>query len=334
MIHVPERSESTISVAGRTLYFDSSWNVLQNKRLRGVVVACPEELGDSYLLSRKGFTPGRVPVSAIQDRLRVGDEVYFDHTVTEEAGRVKQAPYELADVGGVYRANVNQLVARVREGAGGERVLEPYGSYVLLRECWPDDVQEMEVLGLGHKLHLRVSASGLALGSENIPPLPYQGEVAHVGLPLRGQPCRVQVGDRVVVDRAMCGAEHRPLKMKMEGEEYLCIRHDYIHAVLREAAPAFAIHEVSTEKIDFELNGERRWASKEDWQKGWAFRQQQMRRLPGFGGPLVTTCCGAESYTKHPNGYMEGGEIDYCKACKQVAHLVPAAEFSTNKPAA
>jgi co-chaperonin GroES (HSP10) len=226
LVHIPKRVEDTIWIGGRELYFDGSYAEHFNKKLGGVVVGMPDRLGAEYLLQRRGYTPKNVPCSDIQDEVRAGDMLYVDWSVSEPH-------FEVPGLGPVYRATANQVVARVREGQ-----LIPYGSYVFCKEIFPEGVQAVEVAG--HTLQLRVSASGLALGSESIPPVPYQGEVVHVGLPLRGQPQRVKPGDRVVFDKRVCGkAEGLPLKMKIEGQEYLCIRQDYIEAVLEERKPLF-----------------------------------------------------------------------------------------------
>lgn len=279
LIHIPERLENTITVAGRELWFDSSWHELESKNLMGVLVAVPETVGESYLLTRKGSAGGRVNVNAIQEVLAVGDVVVADWTVSEDHGKVKLADFEMPGVGGVYRASLNQLVARVREEqteTGPVQVLEPYGSYVLCQHVWPDDVQEVEVPGFVGKMHLRVSASGLTMGSEDVPPLPWQGVVTHVGLPLRGQPQRVRVGDRVVFDKAMCGKDCRPMKLKLAGVEYLCIRQDYIAAVLEEVPTP------EPEVISFTVEGTERYVTKERIQQQWGFEEQLRKRLrPG-----------------------------------------------------
>lgn len=305
MIHIPERSENTLLVGGRELWFDPTWREQETKKLGGVVVAAPAQLGDTYLLSRQGFAPGRVAVSAIQDELSVGDYAYVDWSVTE-------AHLELPGVGGVYKALVNQVVARVREGR-----LEPYGSYVFLREVFPDDVEAVEVLG--KTLRLRVSGSGLTMGTEDVPAVPYQGVVTHVGWPLRGQPGRVQVGDRVVLDKAMCGADKRPLKMKMAGVEYLCIRQDYIAAVLTEVQYGPGLR---WERGDVDRAKRLGWPGEADeW-----FTQQRV------AARLVTTCCGADYFQAMAEDRTF--TVDYCQCCKQVAHLVPVTEFSQSPPAA
>jgi hypothetical protein len=224
LVHIPKRVEDTIWIGGRELYFDGSYAEHFNKKLGGVVVGMPDRLGAEYLLQRRAYTPKNVPCSDIQDEVIPGDMLYVDWSVSEPH-------FEVPGLGPVYRATANQVVARVREG-----LLIPYGSYVFCKEIYPDGVEAVEVAG--HTLRLRMSGSGLALGSEEIPPVPYQGEVVHVGLPLRGQPQRVRPGDRVVFDKRVCGkAEGLPLKMKIEGQEYLCIRQDYIEAVLVPEAP-------------------------------------------------------------------------------------------------
>lgn len=231
LVHMPERHVTTLLVAGKKLYFDPSWNDQGNKDLRGVVLAPPSMLTRSYLLQR-GRPPkdrpqwGVAHKCDIQDVLQEGDVVYCDVSVSEPQ-------FEVAGLGagGVYRAGVEQVVAVVRDGQ-----VIPYGSYVLLEPVWPDDVQPVEVMG--KTLHLRVGSFGLTLGSEDIPPMPWQGRVRHVGLPLRGQPQRVQVGDRVVLDKRMCGNggidgyDGLPLRIKIEGTTYYCIRQDFIDAVI------------------------------------------------------------------------------------------------------
>lgn len=245
LVHMPERHVTSVRVAGRDLYFDPSWNEQGNKNLRGVVLAPPAALTRSYLLQR-----GRAPKDRphwgvaykfdIQEELRTGDIVYCDVSVSEPQFAVPG----LGD-GGVYRAGVEQVVAIVRDGE-----IIPYGSYVLLEPVWPDDVEEVEVLG--KKRHLRVSKSGLTLGGEDIPPLPWQGRVRHVGAPLRGQRQQVQVGDRVVLDKRMCGNggvdgyDGLPLRTKIDGTTYYCIRQDFIEAVFVAPVPG---HNFDTEII-------------------------------------------------------------------------------------
>ena len=373
LVYLPEPGEEHLVVGGVRLYFDASWHRLENKRLRGVVVAVPERVGESYLLARG---QRRVAVSAIQDRLAVGDAVYVDWTVSEAHGRVQGADFELPGVGGVYRATLNQVVARVRE-ENGEAVLEPFGSYVLCRPVWPDDVQAVEVPGFPGVVRLRVSASGLTMGTEEVPAIAYQGEVVHVGLPLRGQPGRVRVGQRVVFDKRQCGKEAQPMKLKLGEEEFLCIRQEYILAAWEEGeVPEPAAAEMVPWGYNFDpeiicqvfqrlgvspdLNAFiRAFSADGRLMVGKVNVVAEVERLGGVtpNGPgridgeqslppsmvadnaryqrdrHLVTTCCGADHI-HARAEDGSAVVDFCACCRQVAHLVPQKEFSRNQSAA
>jgi co-chaperonin GroES (HSP10) len=201
IIQAESRYENLLQVKGAhgntlNLELDGEYED-DKKRIWGTVVAVPKRITPDRVM----FSDNGKPVRMDQICLDVnpGEKLYFSYLALQDSTEV---------LPGHYAIPYSDAICVIREG-----VITPVGSHVLLRPAYPEDCVAIEPGVYG-----RVNSFGMVT-ELNVPALLFQGIVAHVGQPLKGEELLISPGMHVGIDRFNYGQ-----KCKVEGEEYLLCR--------------------------------------------------------------------------------------------------------------
>lgn len=195
-IKYPKMLEDKIQHGSLILDFDPSYKPEWNSILHGEVFSVPE---------KNDFR--------IQDKLQVGDKVYFHYLEADEENMLEE------DGNNYLKIAMNNIFCYVRDGK-----IIPYGGYVLSKSIYDDDVEQVEVDGA--IIPAKLSKSGLVVDID-IDHRENFSKIHYIGLPLAGEETLdVSIGD-VVAMESQC---HH--KYEIEGIEYFVFHQEHLMAVV------------------------------------------------------------------------------------------------------
>lgn len=192
----PNLLENKIQKGSLSLYLDPSFAPEWHSVLHGIVHDVPET---------NDF--------GIQDKLQIGDKVFFKYIVADEENMLKE------DGENYLRVPMNLIFCYVRDG-----VIIPYAGYVLAKSIFDDDVEQVEVEG--KLIPAKLSKSGLVTNldisfKENL------SKIAYIGQPIEGEEDLGLVpGDVAIME------SHNHHRYTIEGVEYFVFHQSDIIAKL------------------------------------------------------------------------------------------------------
>jgi hypothetical protein len=176
----------------------------EHRRIWGTVLAVPKRITADKILFHEDNKPVRM--DQIQMDVHAGSKLYFSYLALQDST-------ELAP--NVYAVSYADAICVVRNGE-----IVPIGSHVLLKPVYPEGVEEVDKGVMG-----RVNSFGMVT-EVNIPPIPFQGIVAHTGLPLKNREDILTMGMHVGIDKYQYGQHYH-----IEGEDYLVCRQKDISCI-------------------------------------------------------------------------------------------------------
>lgn len=195
IVEVGSALDDTVTFGTLTLNIDPEFNPTQYARIYGKVIAVPAS------------TPVTENGTQIQERVQVGDIIYFHYlTTNNEENRI---------YGNYYKVPYYWIFCSVRNS-----VIHPVGSWTLLEKYVEQTYDTIEVGN--KKMEAIVSESGLVTGLFKQPSQKY-ATVSHIGKPLVGVlPLDIAKGDKVVLEK------NSNFENEIEGKKYYTVKQEYI----------------------------------------------------------------------------------------------------------
>jgi len=195
IVEVGSALDDTVTFGSLTLNIDPEFNPTQYARIYGKVIAVPA----SIPVTENGLQ--------IQDRVQVGDLIYFHYlTTNNEENRI---------YGNYYKVPYYWIFCSVRDS-----IIHPVGSWTLLEKYVEETYDTVEVGN--QRVEAIVSKSGLVTGLFKKPSQKY-AVVRHIGKPLEGvMPLDITKGDKVVLEK------NSNFENEIEGKKYYTVKQEYI----------------------------------------------------------------------------------------------------------
>lgn len=235
----PVLFEDKVKIQNRQLFFDPSFDPHRHVRTYGEVIQLPLKLNKIPIMQIPRGTPpyfDQAPfeykwVSDIKREVKIGDRIYFHFNTIMRLGanivREIMEPGTSKVIEWWFKVRYDSVLCAVREGK-----IIPIGSYVLVEpdmESIEDILIPIAVMGADGKPLRHPDGSPVLQTKDKwlqkkVAPSakPLRGWVRHIGSPLEGDVCELQVGQMIY---------YRPnadWQNNIEGTDYYLIRQKHI----------------------------------------------------------------------------------------------------------